>query len=288
MVARHDALFELAFAEEVLPLLDRVGHMPLPPYIDRPDEGSRTVSVIRPCTPRRLGAVAALTAGSHFDQPLLEAIAAKGVETAFVTLHVGAGTFPAGARGAHRRPPHAQRMAGSEPGSGRCRGGLSRACAGGWWRWGPPACAPWKKRRPRWRAQAVQWRHRYLYLPGPAVSCGRCPGHTTFILPESTLLMLLSAFAGYPEAMAAYKAAVLSMDTAFSATVMRCSSPARARATRTRGNSTESHLVACPSSCSPPMARLVAVVLTFPRGTVETPAFMPVGTYGTVKGMLPQ
>src|SRR3546814_2484615 len=40
MLARHDELFELGFAEEVLPLLDRVGHMPLPPYIDRPDEGS--------------------------------------------------------------------------------------------------------------------------------------------------------------------------------------------------------------------------------------------------------
>ncbi|MEB2626778.1 S-adenosylmethionine:tRNA ribosyltransferase-isomerase, partial [Pseudomonas sp. YuFO8] len=40
MVARHDALFELKFAEEVLPLLERVGHMPLPPYIDRPDEDS--------------------------------------------------------------------------------------------------------------------------------------------------------------------------------------------------------------------------------------------------------
>lgn len=54
MVARHDALFELAFAEEVLPLLDRVGHMPLPPYIDRPDEGS-TASVIRPFTPSAWG-----------------------------------------------------------------------------------------------------------------------------------------------------------------------------------------------------------------------------------------
>ena len=92
MLARHDALFELSFAEEVLPLLDRVGHMPLPPYIDRPDEGSdreRYQTVYA----QRLGAVAAPTAGLHFDEPLMQAIAAKGVETAFVTLHVGAGTF---------------------------------------------------------------------------------------------------------------------------------------------------------------------------------------------------
>ena len=80
MLARHDALFELGFAEEVLPLLDRVGHMPLPPYIDRPDEGSdreRYQTVYA----QRLGAVAAPTAGLHFDQPLMEAIAAKGIET---------------------------------------------------------------------------------------------------------------------------------------------------------------------------------------------------------------
>ena len=92
MVARHDALFELKFAEEVLPLLERVGHMPLPPYIDRPDEDAdreRYQTVYS----QRLGAVAAPTAGLHFDQPLLDAIAAKGVDTAYVTLHVGAGTF---------------------------------------------------------------------------------------------------------------------------------------------------------------------------------------------------
>ncbi|MEG1042968.1 MAG: tRNA preQ1(34) S-adenosylmethionine ribosyltransferase-isomerase QueA, partial [Pseudomonas sp.] len=92
MVARHDALFELRFNEEVLPLLDRVGHMPLPPYIDRPDEGAdreRYQTVYA----ERAGAVAAPTAGLHFDEELLAKIAAKGVETAFVTLHVGAGTF---------------------------------------------------------------------------------------------------------------------------------------------------------------------------------------------------
>ncbi|RMV93073.1 S-adenosylmethionine:tRNA ribosyltransferase-isomerase [Pseudomonas amygdali pv. tabaci] len=76
MVARHDALFELRFAEEVLPLLERVGHMPLPPYIDRPDEGAdreRYQTVYA----QRAGAVAAPTAGLHFDQPLLEAIRAS-------------------------------------------------------------------------------------------------------------------------------------------------------------------------------------------------------------------
>ncbi|MBN7818774.1 tRNA preQ1(34) S-adenosylmethionine ribosyltransferase-isomerase QueA [Bowmanella yangjiangensis] len=94
MTARHDALFELTFLhdEPVLTLLERYGHMPLPPYIDRPDEDSdkeryQTVYNQKP------GAVAAPTAGLHFDDNLLQALAVKGVNTAFVTLHVGAGTF---------------------------------------------------------------------------------------------------------------------------------------------------------------------------------------------------
>ncbi|MBL0709974.1 MAG: tRNA preQ1(34) S-adenosylmethionine ribosyltransferase-isomerase QueA [Colwellia sp.] len=94
MIARHGALFELKFHGEqsVLSILDDIGHIPLPPYIDRPDETSdreryQTVYNKKP------GAVAAPTAGLHFDDNLLAQIKAKGVELAFVTLHVGAGTF---------------------------------------------------------------------------------------------------------------------------------------------------------------------------------------------------
>jgi len=94
MVARHDALFELKIHGEqsVLEVLDDIGHMPLPPYIDRPDEDSdreryQTVYNKKP------GAVAAPTAGLHFDDAMLATLKDKGVEFAFVTLHVGAGTF---------------------------------------------------------------------------------------------------------------------------------------------------------------------------------------------------
>ena len=94
MCARHDALFELELQSDktILEVLEEVGHMPLPPYIDRPDEDSdreryQTVYNEKP------GAVAAPTAGLHFDEALLEEIKRKGVELAFVTLHVGAGTF---------------------------------------------------------------------------------------------------------------------------------------------------------------------------------------------------
>ncbi|MDW2127412.1 tRNA preQ1(34) S-adenosylmethionine ribosyltransferase-isomerase QueA, partial [Vibrio sp. 2033] len=94
MVARHDALFELKFNSDktVLEILEEIGHMPLPPYIDRPDEDAdkeryQTVYNQKP------GAVAAPTAGLHFDDVLLDKIKAKGAEFAYVTLHVGAGTF---------------------------------------------------------------------------------------------------------------------------------------------------------------------------------------------------
>lgn len=94
MTCRQGDLFELALLsdEPVLAMLERLGHMPLPPYIDRPDTASdreryQTVYNSKP------GAVAAPTAGLHFDEPLLADLKAKGIEFAFITLHVGAGTF---------------------------------------------------------------------------------------------------------------------------------------------------------------------------------------------------
>lgn len=94
MVKRHGPLFEIQIENQssVLEVLESIGHMPLPPYIDRPDEDAdkeryQTVYNKNP------GAVAAPTAGLHFDQALLAKLQEKGVDFAFVTLHVGAGTF---------------------------------------------------------------------------------------------------------------------------------------------------------------------------------------------------
>ena len=94
VTGRQDALFELRFNGDatVLEQLEQYGHMPLPPYIDRPDEQAdkeryQTVYNQAP------GAVAAPTAGLHFDDALLERLQQKGVNLAYVTLHVGAGTF---------------------------------------------------------------------------------------------------------------------------------------------------------------------------------------------------
>ncbi|PKG92954.1 tRNA preQ1(34) S-adenosylmethionine ribosyltransferase-isomerase QueA [Paraglaciecola sp. MB-3u-78] len=94
MVARHEALFELRFLNDapVLSLLEQFGHMPLPPYIDRPDEDSdkERYQTVYNKVP---GAVAAPTAGLHFDEDILKMLKEKGVKSEFVTLHVGAGTF---------------------------------------------------------------------------------------------------------------------------------------------------------------------------------------------------
>lgn len=94
VLGREGALFKLHFdhPDSVLSLLEAYGHMPLPPYIDRPDEDSdreRYQTVYN----RKPGAVAAPTAGLHFDAVTLQALQEKGVEFAYVTLHVGAGTF---------------------------------------------------------------------------------------------------------------------------------------------------------------------------------------------------
>ncbi len=92
MDKREDGRHRLRFTEPIEPHLDRLGHIPLPPYIHRPDtdedrERYQTVFARQP------GAVAAPTAGLHFTAELLEEIAAAGVEIARVTLHVGIGTF---------------------------------------------------------------------------------------------------------------------------------------------------------------------------------------------------
>jgi len=205
MVARHDALFELKFAEAVLPLLERVGHMPLPPYIDRPDEAEdreRYQTVYA----RNAGAVAAPTAGLHFDEPLLEAIRAKGVETAFVTLHVGAGTFqPVRVERIedhhmHREWLQVDQSVVDAVAACRARGGRVIAV-------GTTSVRSLESAARDGELKAFAGETDIFLYPGR-------PFHvvdalvTNFHLPESTLLMLVSAFAGYRETMAAYATAV--------------------------------------------------------------------------------
>jgi len=92
VVGRQGNFFLLRFSAALEPLLQQYGHVPLPPYIERPDDNvdqERYQTVFA----REPGAVAAPTAGLHFDRKLLDELAQNGIEQAYVTLHVGAGTF---------------------------------------------------------------------------------------------------------------------------------------------------------------------------------------------------
>ncbi|MFM4976524.1 tRNA preQ1(34) S-adenosylmethionine ribosyltransferase-isomerase QueA [Aeromonas rivipollensis] len=212
MRARHDALFEIHFLDPrpVLEILEAIGHMPLPPYIDRPDEDAdkeryQTVYNQKP------GAVAAPTAGLHFDEPLLAKIRAKGVETAFVTLHVGAGTFqPVRVDKIEDHHMHSEYAEVPQEvvdaiAATRARGG--RVIAVG----------TTSVRSLESAAKATLAKGKPLAPFFSDTDIFIFPGYefqivdamvTNFHLPESTLIMLVSAFAGYDQVMAAYQAAV--------------------------------------------------------------------------------
>lgn len=92
VLGRHEDLFDVRFEGEVLSLLEQFGATPLPPYIEHSadSEDDRRYQTVYAQTE---GAVAAPTAGLHFDQAMLDLLQTQGIKTAFVTLHVGAGTF---------------------------------------------------------------------------------------------------------------------------------------------------------------------------------------------------
>jgi S-adenosylmethionine:tRNA ribosyltransferase-isomerase len=192
----------LRFSEPIEPHLDRLGHVPLPPYIQRPDEAEdreryQTVYAKSP------GAIAAPTAGLHFSDELLQEIRDAGIETATVTLHVGLGTF---------KPVTVERIEEHR---------MERE------RWELPAATAEAIRRTREKGGRVVAVGTTVVrtLESAALtdaSSGSTelfitPGFhfrtvdvllTNFHLPRSTLLMLVSAFAGRERVLAAYEEAV--------------------------------------------------------------------------------
>jgi S-adenosylmethionine:tRNA ribosyltransferase-isomerase len=207
MQERDGALFRLTLdgQESLLALLERIGHMPLPPYVDRPDE-STDRERYQTVYAREAGAVAAPTAGLHFDDDILAQLKEKGVDSTFVTLHVGAGTFqPVRVDNIEDHVMHSEVARVSEQtveavARARAQGGrvvavgttsvrsLESASKDG-------VLKPFEGEtdifiHPGYRFQAID-----------ALI-------TNFHLPESTLIMLVSAFAGYRHTMDAYRAAV--------------------------------------------------------------------------------
>ncbi len=200
-----DALFHLRFDADPLLLLERHGHVPLPPYIthaDTADDVARyqTVFAARP------GAVAAPTASLHFDAPLLAALAARGVASTRITLHVGAGTFQP-VRGddlaAHRM--HAEWFevgvdAVAAVAAARARGGRVAAV-------GTTTLRALESAAAAGTLQPGSRDTTLFILPGYDFRVVDLLV-TNFHLPKSTLLMLVSAFAGPDAIRALYAHAV--------------------------------------------------------------------------------
>lgn len=205
MVGRDDTLFHLRFDEPVLEVLEKVGHMPLPPYIERPDDESdqERYQTVYNKTP---GAVAAPTAGLHFDDALLEKLKAKGVDTAFVTLHVGAGTFqPVRVDDIKDHVMHSEYAEVSQDVVDKVRATKANGKR-------VIAVGTTSVRSLESASQSGQ-----IEPFATDTSIFIHPGYefktvdvlvTNFHLPESTLIMLISAFAGYDNVMNAYRVAV--------------------------------------------------------------------------------
>lgn len=217
VLGREGELFELEFPERVLDLLDQYGATPLPPYIEHAaatedDERYQTVYAQEP------GAVAAPTAGLHFDQAMLTRLAELGIAQAFVTLHVGAGTFqPVRTRHLADHIMHAERYSVSAETVALVK--ATRAAGGRVVAIGTTSV----------RALESAAQHMTSDNPnGPYEGDTRLfitPGYqfawvdallTNFHLPLSTLLMLVSALAGMEPIQRAYAHAVQSRYRFFS------------------------------------------------------------------------
>jgi S-adenosylmethionine:tRNA ribosyltransferase-isomerase len=227
MLGREGDLFRLQFSCEVLPYFEAHGDMPLPPYVDRPPEAADRVRY-QTVYARELGAVAAPTAGLHFDARTFAALAARGVGQAFVTLHVGAGTFqPVRVDDLERHVMHEEYLEVPEAttdaiNATRAAGGrviavgttvvrsletAAAAAAGALLGGAAAARAAEAARRPRTQLTPYRGETRLFIKPGyrfRAVDAML----TNFHLPESTLLMLCAAFVGRDALLAAYAHAV--------------------------------------------------------------------------------
>ena len=206
VLGRIDDLFQLEFADiPLMSLLDKIGHIPLPPYITRADDES-DLTRYQTVFAKELGAVAAPTAGLHFDLAMMDLIKAKQIQTTFVTLHVGSGTFqPVRVENLAEHLMHKEYFAVTQSTvdavkATRAKGGRVIAI-------GTTAV----------RALESASKSGELIAGFGDTDLFITPGYqfksvdamlTNFHVPESTLLMLVSAFAGYQPIMKAYHHAI--------------------------------------------------------------------------------
>jgi len=206
VIGRQGDLFEVISPTlDLIDLMERCGHVPLPPYITRTDDELdlqryQTVYAEKP------GAVAAPTAGLHFDDRMLGLLAARGINSARITLHVGAGTFqPVRADRLEEHVMHAEYI---EVGEDVCeqvkatREGGGRVVAVG-----TTSVRALESASTSGRLIPFKGDTRLFITPGYRFRSIDAL-ITNFHLPESTLLMLVATFAGYRETMEAYRHAV--------------------------------------------------------------------------------
>jgi len=208
VVGRQDEFYELEFEspQSVIELLERAGHMPLPPYLARADEPADRENY-QTVFARAPGAVAAPTAGLHFDEAMLERLKAMGVEFGWLTLHVGAGTFqPVRSENIEEHRMHAERLTldatlCAQVNAAKAAGrrvvavgttavrALEAVAARGW------PLTPWEGETDIFIYPGYRFRVVDALL-------------TNFHLPGSTLLMLVCAFGGTEAVLSAYRHAV--------------------------------------------------------------------------------
>jgi S-adenosylmethionine:tRNA ribosyltransferase-isomerase len=202
---RAGEFYTLTFPSDVFELIERHGRLPLPPYIDHAadafdEQRYQTVYAREP------GAVAAPTAGLHFDQALLERLHAKGVQTAYVTLHVGAGTFqPVRTENLAEHHMHSEWYTIPQATADAVQ--AARAAGRQVIAVGTTSLRALESASQSGSLQAGSADTRLFITPGYRFkTVDRLI--TNFHLPKSTLLMLVSAFAGYERICAAYAHAI--------------------------------------------------------------------------------
>lgn len=205
--ARERNLYKLFFPStaNVVTLLYQIGHIPLPPYIKRPDEAIDTKRY-QTVYSRVDGSVAAPTAGLHYDDALLQRLRHKQVQLGFVTLHVGAGTFqPVRVNDISQHKMHSEYM---NLGSTLCAQIKATKAAGKRvLSVGTTSARCLESAAQAGGLEPYQGETNLFIYPGYQFKCIDAL-QTNFHLPESTLLMLVAALAGYENTQRAYQTAM--------------------------------------------------------------------------------
>jgi S-adenosylmethionine:tRNA ribosyltransferase-isomerase len=206
VTGREDDLFKMESLSMGIPdILAEVGHIPLPPYIERAD-GAEDRERYQTVYARNPGAVAAPTAGLHFDEAMLVRLEAMGVDKVYLTLHVGSGTFqPLRVENLDEHRMHAEYCEVGEVAVEKIH--AARAAGGRVVAVGTTVVRTLESASLSSELRAFRGETRLFIRPGFRFQCVDAM-LTNFHLPESTLLTLVCAFAGYEQTMVSYRHAV--------------------------------------------------------------------------------